>query len=165
MRQYELGKFLRKRYYKLLGDGKYSPDKIYVQSSNMDRAIISAAANLAALFPRDKDQVWNDELPNWLPTPIHTIPEELDHTIALDTPCPRYDKALNDYLTSTELYGKLDVVKPYFKLIEENSGFTNLTIFQLVYTWDTLNSQQWANLTLVGIVFNDIKQTHCLHFD
>lgn len=36
MRQYKLGQYLRRRYDKLLGE-KYSPKKIYVQSSDFDR--------------------------------------------------------------------------------------------------------------------------------
>lgn len=150
LRHYQLGKYLRKRYFKLLDDGRYSPDKVYVQSSNKDRTMLSAAANLAGLFPPEKDQIWNDEMPNWLPVPIHTLPIELDHIVAAERPCPRYKKAFNEQLTSPEFRAIVKTTKKYFKLIEEKTGYKNVTFFQLFSTWDTLNSHKLANLTLVA---------------
>lgn len=38
---FRLGEFLHRRYQKLLGD-KYSPKKIYVQSTNFDRTLATA---------------------------------------------------------------------------------------------------------------------------
>lgn len=46
MQLYRLGKYLRKRYNKLIGD-KYSPNKLYVRSTDYDRTLMSGQANLA----------------------------------------------------------------------------------------------------------------------
>lgn len=142
-----MGKYIRKRYLNLLGDGKYSPNKVYVESSNMDRTIESAAANLAGLFPPHSDQIWNDEIPYWLPIPIHTIPLESDHIIATARHCPRYAKARKEQLNSHEHLKKTDKMKPYFKLIEQYTGFKNVSGVELWATWDALYAEKWANLT------------------
>jgi len=45
----------------------------------VDRALMSAAANLAGLYPPSADQKWNNKLGNvWQPIPIHSIPRDLD---------------------------------------------------------------------------------------
>ncbi|KAJ8944268.1 hypothetical protein NQ318_009645 [Aromia moschata] len=49
-RHYELGKWFRNRYDSFLPK-IYSPDDIYVRSSDVDRTLMSAAANLAGLYP------------------------------------------------------------------------------------------------------------------
>lgn len=118
-----------------------------MQSSNKDRTLISAAANLAGLFPPDKDQIWNDEIPNWLPIPIHTIPEELDHILASERPCPRYKEARKEQFTSHEFMANCNQAKEHMKTIEENSGLKNITCMQMFMVWDTLNAQISANLT------------------
>lgn len=68
MQAYELGQFFSRRYEKLLGDGSYSPDKVYTQSSEMERTIMSAAMVLAGLFPPKNIQIWNKDL-LWQPIP------------------------------------------------------------------------------------------------
>lgn len=41
---------------------------------------MSAAVNLAGLYPPSADQKWNNKLGNlWQPIPIHSIPRDLDH--------------------------------------------------------------------------------------
>ncbi|XP_031636576.1 prostatic acid phosphatase-like [Contarinia nasturtii] len=69
MRHFKLGQFFRRRYGKLLADG-YSPKKVYVEASDVDRTIASALANLAGMFPPSETEIWNDEL-NWQPIPVH----------------------------------------------------------------------------------------------
>lgn len=86
--QYALGKLLRKKYiqnpkYSLLSP-RYNPKEIYVRSTDVNRTILSAMANLAGMFPEgkpgidypDKGDVWPS---HWTPIPIHMIPENEDH--------------------------------------------------------------------------------------
>lgn len=147
LREFELGKYLRRRYIKLLGDGRYSPDKVYVRSTDKDRTLVSAAANLAGLFPPEKDQIWNNEIPNWLPIPIHTVPEELDHIVAAERPCPRYKKAMDDQFNSAEYLALVDTAKEHMKTIAKYAGYADVDHFKMFFVWDTLNTQQFANLT------------------
>jgi len=45
----------------------------------VDRALMSAAVNLAGLYAPSGDQKWNNKLGTlWQPIPIHSIPRDLD---------------------------------------------------------------------------------------
>lgn len=69
---------MRKRYDGFL-PADYSNDDIYVRSTSIDRALMSAAVNLAGLYAPNEVQQWNDDLGKlWQPIPIHSIPKELD---------------------------------------------------------------------------------------
>ncbi|CAG7733099.1 unnamed protein product, partial [Allacma fusca] len=71
--QFALGQYLRKRYDNFLNDS-YSPYEIYVQSSNVDRTLMSAEANLAGLYPPNSDiSRWSVDIP-WQPIPVHAEP-------------------------------------------------------------------------------------------
>uniref|UniRef100_A0A8D2LUK0 acid phosphatase n=1 Tax=Varanus komodoensis TaxID=61221 RepID=A0A8D2LUK0_VARKO len=70
--QYELGQYIKKRYSNFLCPA-YRREEILVQSSEIDRTIMSAQANLAGLFPPTGDQVWNPKL-LWQPIPVHVVP-------------------------------------------------------------------------------------------
>lgn len=145
-RHFELGKYLRKRYYNLLGDGKYSADKVYVRSSDYDRTITSASANLAGWFPPENDQNFTDEL-QWIPILIHTIPLKYDHIIGLERPCAKYDKTLHALFESPEFLAAQHKVDRYIQLIKDNSGINNATITDIYMVWDALRVEYLQNLT------------------
>lgn len=77
---FELGRLMRTRYNNFLHS--YSPDTVYVSSSDVDRCIVSASCFLAGLYPPEKNQVWNSEL-NWQPIPVHTVPINMDEVSSL----------------------------------------------------------------------------------
>lgn len=81
--------------------GTYSPDKISILSSDYDRTICSANLVLAALFPPEDNQIWNDDL-LWQPIAVHSLPKKLDYLID-GTACARYMKALREYETSAAI--------------------------------------------------------------
>lgn len=141
-----MGKYLRRRYFKLLGDGRYSSDKVYVRSTDKDRTLMSAVANLAGLFPPEKDQIWNNDIKNWLPIPIHTVPRELDHVVAAKRPCPRYKNALKEQLKSAEFLALADSIKEHKKTINKYAGFENADYADMIFVLDNLKKQQSANL-------------------
>ena len=53
--------------------------QIEVASSNEDRCLMSAYCNLAGLYPPTGNQVWNPNLTNWQPVPVHTRPKKEDN--------------------------------------------------------------------------------------
>lgn len=76
---YRSGEFFRRRYNQILGP-EYSAEKVYVISTDTDRAIMSAQANLAALFvPTESEKIKEDLL--WQPVSVHTVPDEMDTLI------------------------------------------------------------------------------------
>ena len=75
--QYKLGTYLRKRYRTLIDVVNYNRKETYVRSTDRDRALISAQATLAGLFPPNEDQIWNSSI-QWQPIPVHTIPVKQD---------------------------------------------------------------------------------------
>ncbi|XP_036705448.1 prostatic acid phosphatase isoform X4 [Balaenoptera musculus] len=73
---YELGQYIRKRYEKFLNKS-YRHEQVYVRSTDIDRTLMSAMTNLAALFPPEGISVWNPSL-LWQPIPVHTVPVSED---------------------------------------------------------------------------------------
>lgn len=77
-----LGKYLRQRYSDFLSES-YSPYEIRVEASDVDRTLMSAEADLAGLYPPNKEDpvsVWNEDLGSlWQPIPVHTQPKAQDN--------------------------------------------------------------------------------------
>lgn len=48
-----------------------------IQSTNVDRTIMSAMANLAGMYPPAGSEVWPVNL-TWYPIPVHTVPKNID---------------------------------------------------------------------------------------
>uniref|UniRef100_A0A8C9LZI3 acid phosphatase n=1 Tax=Piliocolobus tephrosceles TaxID=591936 RepID=A0A8C9LZI3_9PRIM len=69
---YELGEYIRKRYRTFLNES-YKHEQVYVRSTDVDRTLMSAMTNLAALFPPEGVSIWNPNL-LWQPIPVHTVP-------------------------------------------------------------------------------------------
>lgn len=68
---YDLGQFFRRRYNKLLG-AKYSPNEIYVRSTNFNRTISSALLNLSGLYASTQNESWHDNIQSER-IPVHTM--------------------------------------------------------------------------------------------
>ncbi|XP_055300677.1 prostatic acid phosphatase-like isoform X2 [Sitodiplosis mosellana] len=119
--QYELGKYFRRRYAKLLGDGSYSPDKVFTVSSALDRTINSASLVLAGLFPPQQNQVWNQEI-FWQPIPVYSIPQSEDYLIKADDVCPLYEKLLKEYENSPEVQAVIERNQELFEYLEKHAG-------------------------------------------
>jgi len=78
MRQhYELGQWLRNHYKNLLVND-YTRDDIYIQSTDVDRTLMSAMSNLAGMYPPTERRQFDENLA-WAPIPVHTIPEHEDY--------------------------------------------------------------------------------------
>lgn len=113
---FELGQYFRSRYNKLIG-GKYSPEKVYIVSTDFDRAIMSAQTNLAGMFPPTEDEKWNDDIP-WQPIPLHSIPEEMDTMLHGGRWCAKYEPLVNEIKNNTpeihEIYKMYGHLFPYW---------------------------------------------------
>lgn len=92
---YQLGQFFRRRYWKILGDLRYSYNKVYTLATDTERAITSAQATLTGLFPLTNEDKWSDTI-LWQPIPFRTLPDEMDKFFRGGKPCPKYFQ-LHDY--------------------------------------------------------------------
>uniref|UniRef100_A0A915EHC6 Acid phosphatase n=1 Tax=Ditylenchus dipsaci TaxID=166011 RepID=A0A915EHC6_9BILA len=84
--QYRLGLFLRQRYDGWLSK-EYSPFEIYLRSSDYNRTLMSAQANMAGLFTPTRSEVFVKDL-NWRPIPVHTMPKGTDKILFDSVFCP-----------------------------------------------------------------------------
>lgn len=146
MQQYELGKFFRKRYASLLDNGIYLRDNVYVQSTNVDRTLMSAEANLASFFPPRNTQVWNENL-DWQPIPVHTAPEQVDYVLSGKRPCSRYTYAFEKYKKSPEYIAQLDKYQSLFAYLTRHTGKTIKSIKDARSIYNALFIETLKNFT------------------
>lgn len=113
---------MRRRYHKLIGDS-YSPDKVYIRSTDIDRSIMSALCNAAGLFPPSANQMWDGSI-NWQPVPVHTIPIHEDYLLYQSLPCDMVDKLYKQFIESDEIKAILNEHNELCKHLEIYSGQT-----------------------------------------
>lgn len=143
---YALGKFLRKRYLSLLGNGSYSPKTVYIQSTDIDRVLMSAASNLAGLFPPSYNELWNPNI-LWQPIPIHTIPIQFDYVLNGEANCPRFNEAFKKYTQSPEYLNIFKKHKPLFEYLEKHTGLSIRDLIVIQNLNNTLFIQSITNKT------------------
>jgi len=147
--EFGLGKFLRERYVTNFSfiDSMYLHKQVYIRSSNVDRCLQSAEAQLAALYPPQGRQIWNRDI-KWQPVPVHTVPEDEDEVLrAFQQPCPRRDK-IQELKKKTLIYKKK--VQESQKLVDFVSNKTGMSL-DLDNFWkpvDTLISEKTKGFKL-----------------
>uniref|UniRef100_A0AAQ6ADE8 Lysosomal acid phosphatase n=1 Tax=Amphiprion ocellaris TaxID=80972 RepID=A0AAQ6ADE8_AMPOC len=103
MRQHlNLGQFLRDRYKGFLSES-YDRHEILVRSTDYDRTLMSAEANLAGLYPPSGQQVFTPSL-KWQPIPVHTVPESEERS--------RHNMSAPDWVTP-DVMNKLRELKDF----------------------------------------------------
>ncbi|XP_076643346.1 venom acid phosphatase Acph-1 isoform X2 [Halictus rubicundus] len=153
MTEYRIGQMLRERYDKFLGD-VYHPSDVYAQSTGLDRTKMSLQLVLAALYPPNSNQTWNDRLP-WMPIPIQYIPERVDHLMKPDF-SPVYSEALQNVRESEEVLEKVSKYKDFFKFLCEKTGANITNTKQAYEIYNLLTAQKSMNLILPEWVTNEV---------
>ncbi|XP_063704705.1 prostatic acid phosphatase [Culicoides brevitarsis] len=143
---YELGKWLRQRYNSLLNE-TYSKNEIYVRSTDVDRTLMSAQANLAGLYPPKGKDIWNDEVA-WQPIPVHTVQEKHDKVLAAKKSCPAYDYGLRKLRDSDEYRKINEKNKALYDYVTEKSGRRIVNMEGIQFMYSVLNIEQIYNKTL-----------------
>uniref|UniRef100_A0ABM5GPL8 acid phosphatase n=1 Tax=Pogona vitticeps TaxID=103695 RepID=A0ABM5GPL8_9SAUR len=159
--QYELGQYIKKRYSNFLSHA-YKREEILVQSSETDRTIMSAQANLAGMFPPTGEQVWNPDL-LWQPVPVHIVPK--GHSPKLRYPifdCPRYRELLKETMESSEFQAKIQPYEEFIQEIAVYAGYNPYILkyvdnFKLWHIQDTLFCELIHNYTLPKWATEDIR--------
>ncbi|EFN77523.1 Lysosomal acid phosphatase [Harpegnathos saltator] len=140
-----LGRWLRKRYSHLLS-ATYTRYDIYVRSTDVDRTLMSAEANLAGLYPPIKDQIW-DRM-KWMPIPVHTIPENQDYVLSGKKYCARYKCELEKVLNSPERQRINKENAELYSYLTKNSGYKISSLEHVEHLYNTLYIENLYNKTL-----------------
>lgn len=150
-------------------DTKYDNEQIYVQSTDVERTLMSAESNLAGLYEPVGDDVWNAQI-KWQPIPVHTVPEKEDavklsqyyneillylmyynmplQIVAAKAPCPAFDYYLENFMNSEKYRSLLARYKNLFDYLSNNSGRAVQTFIDAQYLNNTLFIETLYNRTL-----------------
>ncbi|KAG5201063.1 hypothetical protein JEQ12_005597 [Ovis aries] len=156
--QLELGRFLRSRYEDFLSP-EYRREEVYIRSTDFDRTLESAQANLAGLFP---EAAPGRSEATWRPIPVHTVPVTEDKLLRFPTrSCPRYRELLREATEAAEYKTALEGWTDFLTRLE---NFTGLPLVgePLRKAWkvlDTLICQQAHGLSLPSWASPDVLQT------
>ncbi|KAJ8916536.1 hypothetical protein NQ315_000178 [Exocentrus adspersus] len=153
---YSLGQWLRARYADYL-PSTYNRADIKVQSSNVDRCLMTAESVLAGLYPPEGAQVWNKDL-KWQPIPVHTLPEEDDPVVAQGKPCPKYSKLYAQLLETEPFSLFLDKYQDRMQYYSEQSGDNVTTLQDLKQLYNIVHIENVHNFTLpewASTLFNE----------
>ncbi|MCP9261480.1 Lysosomal acid phosphatase [Dirofilaria immitis] len=127
--QFALGRLIRHQYI----EGKhnflshnYKPKELYIRSTDVNRTLISAMANLAGMYPTGipgKDYPKSKQWPShWTPIPIHTVESEEDFVGNVFSRCPRADQLTAIVRCSKHYQEVADENEEFFYYISEKSG-------------------------------------------
>jgi len=148
LQHFHLGLFLRRRYNSLLGT-YYKPKDIYVQSTDVDRTLMSAEANLAGLFSPHSNESWSTSVLGWQPIPVHTVPKEQDIVLQRAFNCSRYPNMIHE-LWNTKPVTEVKNLMKYKRMLDivrKGTG-DNSSLQQLWYISDTILIEHLYNLTM-----------------
>ncbi|XP_068098996.1 testicular acid phosphatase homolog isoform X2 [Hyperolius riggenbachi] len=159
MRQhYDLGRYLRKRYGNFLSPA-YKKEEIYVRSTDYDRTLMSAQANLAGLYPLNQTQMWHPDLP-WQPIPVHTVPVYQDRLLKFPSKdCPHFYELMKQTTQLPEYQSKIDGWKNFTKRIASFTGYSMENPRKVWKVYDTLFCQKSHNLTLPSWATPEVIRT------
>ncbi|XP_021534568.1 prostatic acid phosphatase isoform X1 [Neomonachus schauinslandi] len=145
---YELGQYIRKRYRKFLNES-YKREQVYIQSTDIDRTLMSAMTNLAGLFPPEGISVWNPSLP-WQPIPVHTLSLSEDRLLYLPfQDCPHFTELKEETLKSTEFQKRLHPYKDFIETLPTFTGYHTQDLFGMwTKVYDPLFCESVHNFTL-----------------
>ncbi|XP_045050029.2 lysosomal acid phosphatase isoform X3 [Desmodus rotundus] len=144
---WELGQALRQRYGDFLSTS-YHPQEVYVRSTDFDRTLMSAEANLAGLFPPNGMQRFNPNI-SWQPVPVHTVPIAEDRLLKFPLgPCPRYEQLQNETRQTPEYKNESIRNAQFLDMVANETGLTDLTLENIWNVYDTLFCEKTHGLVL-----------------
>lgn len=143
---YDLGQFLRRRYTGFLSES-YDRHEVSVRSTDYDRTLMSAEANLAGLYPPNGSQVFNPSL-KWQPIPVHTVPMSEERLLSFPLmACPRYQQLMNETKQTPEFLNITASYKDVMELVRNKTGLKEVTIESVWSVYDTLFCESQHNMT------------------
>ena len=126
----------------------YSEEEVQVRSTDVDRTLMSAQANMAGLFPPSGYLEWNPQLA-WQPVPVHTVAQQRDALLSsTHSLCPRLVRLREEAAASdwaARIYRDNEELLRY---LTRHTGETIDSILKLDWLYDTLLVEQLYNKTL-----------------
>ncbi|KAJ2954475.1 hypothetical protein O0L34_g2754 [Tuta absoluta] len=163
---YVLGQWFRKRYSHLLSKD-FDPKQIQVRSTDVDRTLMSAQANLAGMYPPVGKSIWNKEL-MWQPIPIHTMPEAEDEVLAMKKNCNAYNREMERYTQTAEYKQHLANYQSLMNYLSAYTGEKVKDYVDMLAIYSTLYIETLNNMTLPSwtqTVYPDkLKEPACYSF-
>lgn len=153
--QLALGRLLRSRY--ILGDpplvsSRYTPKEVYIRSTDVNRTLVSAMANLAGMFPAGQpgvdfptENATHGKWPaRWTPIPVHTVPERNDYVGNILADCPRAE----------QLHKMLQHSKEFRQIEKENRLFFDYISQQTGKNFSLVNINELNDVTYIEMLYN-----------
>ncbi|XP_041822113.1 lysosomal acid phosphatase [Chelmon rostratus] len=158
MRQhFELGRFLRDRYKGFLKES-YDRHEISVRSTDFDRTLMSAEANLAGLYPPSGQQVFNPDL-KWQPIPVHTVPQSKERLLSFPlNDCPRYQQLMNETEHTEEFLNVTVAYQDVIDLVRNKTGLKKTSVDSVWNVYDTLFCESRHNMSAPDWVTPDVME-------
>ncbi|XP_031562969.1 prostatic acid phosphatase-like [Actinia tenebrosa] len=164
LQEYKLGKFIKKRYIddnELLNKTMYLKDEVYCRSTDTDRTIMSAQAQMNGLYPPHGNQIWRPHV-EWQPIPVHVESLKNDKLLR-GSNCPRYEELMEKSYSSQEYKDIKLKYQDFYKGLRVQTGLNDSLKFRNLYSvHDNLFCSQshnltlpsWANTTVMSVLKN-----------
>ncbi|KAM4016628.1 testicular acid phosphatase homolog isoform 3-T3 [Anomaloglossus baeobatrachus] len=134
---------------------------IYVRSTDYDRTLMSAEANLAGLYPPNGTQQWHLDI-QWQPIPVHTVPVSQDRLLKFPSKdCPRFYELMKETIQLPEYQNRMDAWKDFIARIANVTGYSvEQAVPRRVWkVYDTLFCQKSHNFSLPAWATPDVLET------
>lgn len=134
--EFELGRYLYKRYKTLFKDYNHPSDKIYVRSSDKNRTILSAEYVVAGLF----SSLNCKNSTAFQPIPIHTVPLKDDYVVYQKVKCNLTERKIKEFMQTDQYQEFLARHKKLIEYLEKNTQtkIDDLSSISLIYTAITI---------------------------
>ncbi|KAL7065255.1 hypothetical protein AAHC03_04515 [Spirometra sp. Aus1] len=143
--QYLLGTWIRESYPNFM-PRQYNASVFYMRSTDVDRTLMSAMANMAGLFRHSNSSLEKYGI-HWRPIPVHTV-QQTSEIMFASAPCPRFQELLEESYKSEATKAFLDQHKSLFDLLRNVSGLPKLDVHDLWIVQDDLICLEAHNFSL-----------------
>lgn len=79
--------------------------------------------------------------------PIHTLPQKMDHNLAMKRSCPRYHKAWMEYIESDEIKSVFEKNRSLIEYVEMHAGMRFKTIPSIKAVYEALWIEELKGFT------------------
>uniref|UniRef100_A0A3B3U3V6 Lysosomal acid phosphatase n=1 Tax=Poecilia latipinna TaxID=48699 RepID=A0A3B3U3V6_9TELE len=150
--QYELGQYLRTRYKDFLNES-YIRHEILVRSTDVDRTLMSAEANLAGL----NNWILSADISTQFKVAAHTGP----HGTLLSFPlndCPRYEQLMNETENTAEFINVTTKYQDFIEMVKNKTGLKAANVLSAWLVYDTLFCESRHNMSAPDWVTPDVME-------